>query len=140
MSTHTKVLDGAGRTLKAGGIVTRAEDGKTYVLLIYRPKHADWQYPKGHMDQGETPEQAAVREVEEECGIQVEIVSPLPTLEYTTKEQEQVLCYMYRMRPLSVEFNEIRDEHPEWVPLEKVIESLSHDNLKEYFKQVSPLL
>jgi 8-oxo-dGTP pyrophosphatase MutT (NUDIX family) len=49
----------------AGGVVRSAENGK--FLLIFR--NGVWDFPKGKMDEGETPETTAVREVEEECGI-----------------------------------------------------------------------
>ena len=51
----------------AGGIVENP-DGK--ILMIYRKGW--WDLPKGHVDPGETPEQAAVREVWEECGIKAD--------------------------------------------------------------------
>jgi 8-oxo-dGTP pyrophosphatase MutT (NUDIX family) len=49
----------------AGGIVMR--DGA--VLLVHRPRYDDWSFPKGKLDRGETWEEAAVREVEEETGL-----------------------------------------------------------------------
>jgi 8-oxo-(d)GTP phosphatase len=51
----------------AGGVVEK--DGK--ILLIYRLKK--WDLPKGKLDKGETPKEAAVREVEEECNIKVKL-------------------------------------------------------------------
>jgi 8-oxo-dGTP pyrophosphatase MutT (NUDIX family) len=57
----------------AGGLVFNA---KSELLMIYRNKH--WDIPKGKMEEGETPEQTALREVEEECGIKkLRIVRPL---------------------------------------------------------------
>ena len=46
-----------------------AADGSTEVLLVHRPKYDDWSLPKGKRDPGETDEQCAVREVEEETGL-----------------------------------------------------------------------
>lgn len=48
----------------AGGVV---ENGSGCLLMIYRKGW--WDLPKGHVEQGETTEQAAVREVEEETGL-----------------------------------------------------------------------
>jgi 8-oxo-dGTP diphosphatase len=53
----------------AGGVVHRDDRGRTEVLLVHRPKYDDWTFPKGKLDPGETFEDAAVREVEEEAGI-----------------------------------------------------------------------
>ena len=57
----------------AGGLVLNQNDE---LLMIYRNKH--WDLPKGKMEQGETPDQTALREVEEECGVKkLKIVKPL---------------------------------------------------------------
>ncbi len=54
----------------AGAVVWRAgADGAVEVLLIHRPKYDDWSLPKGKREAGETDEQCAVREVEEETGV-----------------------------------------------------------------------
>jgi 8-oxo-dGTP pyrophosphatase MutT (NUDIX family) len=53
------------------------------VLLVHRPRYRDWTFPKGKVEQGETDEQAAVREVEEETGLRCELGSELPSIEYT---------------------------------------------------------
>ena len=49
----------------AGGLVVR--DGR--VLIVHRPKYDDWAFPKGKLEEGETWEDAALREVEEETGL-----------------------------------------------------------------------
>ena len=53
----------------AGGIVVR--DGS--VLLVHRPKYDDWSFPKGKLEDGESWEDGAVREVEEETGLRCEL-------------------------------------------------------------------
>lgn len=62
----------------AGGLVVHG----SRVLLISTQKGRRWQLPKGHIEEGETPEQAAVREVREETGVNGRIVAPLPGVEY----------------------------------------------------------
>jgi 8-oxo-dGTP pyrophosphatase MutT (NUDIX family) len=57
----------------AGGLVLNP---KGELLMIYRNKH--WDLPKGKMEEGESPDQTAIREVEEECGIKkLKILRPL---------------------------------------------------------------
>lgn len=52
----------------AGGVVYRVVEGKALFLLI-RDSYRNWGFPKGHVEAGEAPEQAAVREVGEETGL-----------------------------------------------------------------------
>ncbi len=63
----------------AGGAVVR-DDGT--VLLVHRPDYDDWTLPKGKLDPGETFEQAAVREVEEETGLRCRLLRELPSTQY----------------------------------------------------------
>ena len=79
----------------AGGIV-RNEKGN--VLMIYRNDH--WDLPKGKMEKGETAGQAALREVEEECGVkQLNIVKQLPsTYHIFFQKNESMKCtYWFEM-------------------------------------------
>jgi ADP-ribose pyrophosphatase YjhB (NUDIX family) len=58
----------------AGGLIRQNQN----YLFIYRL--GKWDLPKGKLDEGETPAQAAIRECEEECGItQLEIIEQLPS-------------------------------------------------------------
>ncbi len=62
----------------AGGLVVHG----ARILLISTQAGRRWQLPKGHIEQGETPEQTAVREVREETGVTGRVVAPLPGVEY----------------------------------------------------------
>src|SRR4051794_41798920 len=62
----------------AGGVVV--DNGR--IAIVHRPKHGDWSLPKGKLDPGETWEQAALREVEEECGVCCELGDELPPTRY----------------------------------------------------------
>src|SRR5688572_23899666 len=66
----------------AGGVVFRDVSGRLEVLLIATHGTRRWSLPKGRIEQGESAEVAAVREVREETGIQAEVVAPLETVEY----------------------------------------------------------
>lgn len=72
----------------AGG---RVHKGRSQILLIYRRNR--WDLPKGKIDKGETPRKAAVREVEEECGIsQLRITRTLPvTYHVFTQKNQRIL-------------------------------------------------
>jgi 8-oxo-dGTP pyrophosphatase MutT (NUDIX family) len=66
----------------AGGIIL--ENGRVLLILMKNLKGEQvWTFPKGHLDAGETPEQAALREVLEETGWICEIISPLGSARYS---------------------------------------------------------
>ncbi|WP_166021779.1 NUDIX hydrolase [Streptomyces chilikensis] len=76
--------DSDGTILAAGCVLyRRTGSGGLEVCLIHRPKYDDWSLPKGKLHPGETPEQAAVREVAEETGHHVRLGPRLPTVRYT---------------------------------------------------------
>lgn len=69
----------------AGGIAVRVDGGIAYAACIGRRNRAgrlEWCLPKGHIEHGETPEMAAVREVAEETGIVSDVIRALGTIEY----------------------------------------------------------
>lgn len=59
----------------AGGVVLRAIEGEVHVLVIRDP-YRKWGLPKGHLEVGEAPHEAAIREVEEETGLTGLILGP----------------------------------------------------------------
>ena len=68
--------------VSAGGIAVRNVDLQIDVALIKTSREGRWQLPKGHLDKGETPEQAAMREVREEAGITCEILEKVDVIDY----------------------------------------------------------
>jgi bis(5'-nucleosidyl)-tetraphosphatase len=72
----------------SGGIVYRIENEQPQFLLIKNaafkdPNKTYWGFPKGHLEEGESSAQAALREVEEETNVKVEIVELVDEIEYT---------------------------------------------------------
>jgi 8-oxo-dGTP diphosphatase len=73
----------------AGGVVTR--DG--LVALVHRPRYDDWTLPKGKLDQGESFEDAALREIDEETGLRARLVRELPAVKYEVRGRPKVVRY-----------------------------------------------
>ncbi len=68
--------------ISAGGVAVRGENSNIEIALISVNPSRRWQLPKGIIDDGETPEIAAVREVREEAGIEAELLEKIETIEY----------------------------------------------------------
>ncbi|MGA7617127.1 MAG: NUDIX hydrolase [Thermoanaerobaculia bacterium] len=66
----------------AGGVVLDEVDGALRVAMIATRGRTRWGLPKGAVSKGETPEQAAVREVQEETGLEARSIRLLDTIEY----------------------------------------------------------
>lgn len=102
----------------AGGIVLRSTDAGPEVLVVHRPAYDDWTFPKGKADAGESDEECAVREVEEETGLLCEIVEPFDETRYIDPKGRPKIVRYFRMRPLRGAFAphaEIDDAR--WLPL-----------------------
>ena len=68
---------------QAGSIVVRLDAREPQVLLVTaRRNPRNWIFPKGHIEKGESPEQAALRETREEAGISASLIGPAGILEY----------------------------------------------------------
>jgi 8-oxo-dGTP pyrophosphatase MutT (NUDIX family) len=67
----------------AGGVVLDAEQANVALIgRLDRRGRLLWSLPKGHIEEGETPEETAVREVAEETGISSNVLRPLGTIDY----------------------------------------------------------
>lgn len=67
----------------AGGVVFRLGDDDSIDVVLILTHEGRWQLPKGWIEDGETPETTAVREVREEAGVAAELVGALDTIRYT---------------------------------------------------------
>lgn len=70
------------RESSAGGVLYREHEGRWEIAVIQPRGRSVWALPKGHVDPGETPEQAAKREVREETGLQGATESELGEVRY----------------------------------------------------------
>ena len=111
----------------AGGIVHRRSAGATEVLVVHRPRYQDWSLPKGKLDPGETLEQAALREVEEETGWRCRLGDHIGKNEYRDRNGRSKRVDWWLMEPIDGEFapNDEVDEI-RWVPVTEARELLTH--------------
>ena len=77
----------------AGAVVFRANDSEVLYLVVSSSDGLNWVLPKGHIDPGETPRVAALRELAEEAGTVGEIVAPLGVQLFTKRGQDAAVQF-----------------------------------------------
>jgi 8-oxo-dGTP pyrophosphatase MutT (NUDIX family) len=116
----------------AGGVIGRVGPD-VEVIVIHRPKYDDWSLPKGKAEPGETDEECAVREVEEETGLRCQLGVELPTIRYRDRKHRFKEVRYWDMEPLSGELQEGSDEVDQvrWLPLADALDLLSYVHDRE---------
>lgn len=117
--------------VSAGGVVVRGGGDNLEVVLCGRQREQLWVLPKGTPDPGESLEQTAVREVEEETGLRVEIGPPVKTIEYWFSAdgvRVHKRVHHWLMRPIGGDVAEHDHEFDivEWVPVPEALRRLTY--------------
>jgi len=122
----------------AGGVV--AHEGR--FLLIATAGGTRWQLPKGHIEPGESSEQAAVREVREETGVTGRVVAPLDGIDYWFAEgrarriRKHVDYYLLTYQAGSAsDFDRREVDDARWFPAVEAVEKLTHANERRVAEQ-----
>ena len=125
--------DGEPDIRAAGGVLLAADsDGKTMVAVIHRPKYMDWSLPKGKLEKGESWQEAALREVEEETGYTAEPIAELPHVSYLDRKGRRKLVRYWLMEPLDGGFEPHGEvDELRWVAPEEAGELLTYPHDKE---------
>jgi 8-oxo-dGTP diphosphatase len=110
----------------AGGVVVRDDDSGT-VLVVHRPRYDDWSFPKGKAEPGESDEDCALREVEEETGLRCTLGDELPATSYTDAQGRPKRVRYWLMTPVGGELafrHEV--DAARWVSLDEGRDLLSY--------------
>jgi len=122
----------------AGGVVLRrSRSGTLETVLVHRPAYDDWTFPKGKLLRGETEEEAAVREVEEETGLRCQLGREVGTTSYRDPQGRQKTARYWEMAPIQGELaatNEV--DEARWVPLEDAADMLTHARDRELLERL----
>lgn len=131
----------------AGGVVYRRRGRGAQVVLIATrgPQGLRWGLPKGRLRKTETPAQAAAREVREETGLDVEIESPLPSIEYwfywkrgglNVRHRKQVDFFLMSVHGGDVSRHDAEVVEARWVPLARAPAQVSFASERDVLRAV----
>ncbi len=127
--------------LSAGGAVIRDQE---VIVIVPVKRDANRRrvlgLPKGHLDEGETPEAAAKREVAEETGVTADLIEKLGDVEYSydrrgRRRAKRVAFYLFEYRSGSLEDHDQEVEDARWMPLEQAAEALTYPGEREIVRR-----
>lgn len=118
------------------------------VIVIYCRKNAtQWCLPKGKLESGETPEQAAIREVQEETGVRGEIIEHIENIHYKYIDEKRQLAldktvFFFLMKKIAVVSQQYDPEVDavEWIAIDKAFEKLSFESERRVVEKAILLL
>jgi 8-oxo-dGTP pyrophosphatase MutT (NUDIX family) len=130
----------------AGGIVFRLERGKPRYLLI-RDSYRNWGFPKGHLEPGEEPENAAVREVGEETGLRSLLIRGLiDTINWDFRFRGQAIhkvCHFFLMEARRARTSPQRAEGItacRWMSFDEAQRRISYRNAREVLRRAHAMV
>ena len=130
--------------VSSGGVVVKTKGKETRFLLLNKAGQG-WVMPKGHVEEGETPEVAAKREVSEEAGISLNdlrVLTELGKVEYSFVKdgvENQKIVHIFLVEddssnpphPLQAEdFLEVR-----YFEKDQALKTIAHENMKEFISK-----
>lgn len=141
MSAHR-----AREETSAGGVVFRREDGRSLFLLI-RDSYRNWGFPKGHLEPNEPPEEAALREVREETGLEnLSLRGEVGTIDWYFRFRGRLIhkiCHFYLMEAGTPHTRPQRDEGItacRWLSLDEARSLISYDNARLMLDKAATLV
>jgi 8-oxo-dGTP pyrophosphatase MutT (NUDIX family) len=140
------------KQVSAGGVVYRAGgvSGRGEVALVKVGPKGRWQLPKGIVDEGESPEETAVREVREEAGVVARLVAPIEVIEYwyvgndrsgkRVRFHKFVHLFLFEYVSGDVADHDFEVEESRWVPLEEAEGMLAFDSERKAMRGASEVI
>jgi len=130
----------------AGGIVVRREGERALYLLI-RDSYDNWGFPKGHVEAGERPEDAAMREVCEETGVRgVRLRGAIHTVDWYFRFRGRLIhkvCHFFLMETEHAQTLPQQDEGItacRWEPFQEAVGLISYENARDVLRRAHDLV
>ncbi len=145
MKANSRGRPATERAISAGGVVGRRGQKGIEVVVCGRESDGVWGLPKGKPDQGETLEAAAVREVSEETGLDVEIAAKVGVIEYWFRQDGRryhkwVHHYLMKAVGGDTTKHDLEYDRVEWMPVEEAIKRLTYRNEVEIIAKAREML
>ena len=143
------------KVASAGGLVFRQSGDLIETLLCARARPGyqgedaplTWRLPKGTPEHGETVEETAQREVQEETGVHVNVLAPITSIRYFFVGHDDGVrydktVYFYLMEPLggSTSDHDAEFDVVEWCSYEEALELLEYDNERSVLEAARSLI
>ena len=125
------------RHFSAGGVIIKTEKERSFILLV-KDGYGHWTWPKGHIEKGESPEEAALREITEETGLKkIGIEGKIGEQTYYFKLKGELIfktVYIFLVKAgarekLVIQESEIADA--KWLPAEDALEAIEYKGSRE---------
>jgi 8-oxo-dGTP pyrophosphatase MutT (NUDIX family) len=119
----------------AGGVIYQEREGEMWVTLIATKGGRVWGLPKGQIEEGEEPLEAAVREVSEEAGLRGEPAADLGQIEYWYRDAKSKVLYHKFVHYFLLRYvkGDVADhgwevDEAHWFPLDDALDAISYEN------------
>jgi 8-oxo-dGTP pyrophosphatase MutT (NUDIX family) len=137
------------RQVSAGGVAFRRNKGTVRVALIRVGEPSRWQLPKWHLDDDETPEQTAMREVREETGVDYELLGKIGTIDYwfykpqsdrKVRLHKYVHFFLMKYKSGSVRDHDEEVHEARWVGIDEAIRMLTFKGEREVVEEAKRMI
>ncbi len=135
--------------VSAGGVAFRLNNSDCEIAIISVNPSRRWQLPKGLIDEGETPEIAALREVREEAGVKTKLLSKIETIEYwyvgdsrgeRVRFHKLVHFFLLKYIEGNVENHDFEVAEARWVKAEEALKMLAFKSEREVVEKAIKLI
>ncbi len=133
--------------VSAGGIVFRRTGVEPARFLLIKDSYANWGFPKGHLEDGETPAQAAIRETAEETGLEVlNLHGPIRVIDWHFRFRGRRIhkyCHFFLFESPHGDVCPQLDEGItacRWLVLDEALEVLSYDNARGVLRRAGEMV